>query len=297
MAIFQKAYQGYNGTLSNNLDRTLVIYRYAMADVFKSRVFVGFLFVCLLFPLFLICMLYVYHNLELLVQMDVVLSELAEIDGSLVAVIMQMPQNFLLFFLVLAIGPTMISPDLRNNAMPLILSRSISKTNYIFGKLLVLIVLGSLISWVPALPLFFVQSYLAGDGWMLENWNIPFASVITSLTWIISLSLLAFAISAFVKWKAVARIFFFGVIMITSILAEVIQEIFGGVGGHLINLSSALQLVMVSTYNADSALIAFSSDLPVPDLPIQVAVLQFLIFSAVCLILLTRRIRAFQVVS
>jgi ABC-2 type transport system permease protein len=297
MAIFQKAYQGYSGPLSSNIDRTLVIYRYAMADVFKSRAFVGFLFVCLLFPLFLICALYIYHNLELLVQMEVVLSELAEIDGSLVAIVMQMPQNFLLFFLILAIGPTMISPDLRNNAMPLILSRSITKTNYIGGKMLVLIVLGSLISWVPGLLLFFVQSFLAGDGWMLVNWHIPFASIITSLTWIISLTLLAFAISAFVKWKAMARIFFFSVIMITSILAQVIRELFGGVSGYLIDLNSALQLVMISTYNADSALIAFSSDVPVPDLPVQVALLQFLIFSAVCLILLTRRIRAFQVVS
>lgn len=297
MAIFQKAYQGYSGPLSSNIDRTLVIYRYAMADVFKSRAFVGFLFVCLLFPLSLICALYLYHNLELLVQMEVVLSELAEINGSLVAVVMQMPQNFLLFFLVLAIGPTMISPDLRNNAMPLILSRSITKANYIGGKMLVLIVLGSLISWVPGLLLFFVQSFLADDGWMLANWHIPFASFITSLVWIISLTLLAFAISAFVKWKAVARIFFFGVIMITSILAQVIQQTFGGIGGALIDLNSALQLVMISTYSADSALIAFSSDVPVPDLPVSVALLQFFVYSVVCLFLLNRRIRAFQVVS
>jgi ABC-type transport system involved in multi-copper enzyme maturation permease subunit len=296
MAIFQKAYQGYSGPLSTSLDRTLVIYRYAMADVFKSRAFVAYFFACLLLPLFLVCALYGYHNLELLLQMEVVLGELSEIDGDLVAVTVQLPQNFLLFFLVLAIGPAMISPDLRNNAMPLILSRSITKTNYIVGKMLVLIVLGSLISWVPALLLFFVQSFLAGDGWMVANWHIPFAAIITSLTWIISLTLLAFAISAFVKWKAIARIFFFGVLVLSSIMGEVIIEIFGGTAGNYINLSAALQVLTASTYDAKSGLLSLVSDINVPDIPVQVAITQFAVFCSVTLILLIRRIRAFQVV-
>lgn len=292
MAIFQKAYEGYAGQLTNNVDRTLVIFRYAMADIFQSRLFVAFFFATLLFPLSLVCTLYVYHNLDLLMQLEVVLSELAPINGSLVAAIMQLPQNTILFFLVLAVGPTMISPDLRNNAMPLILSRSISKTNYIAGKMMVLIVLGSLISWVPALIIFILQSFLADDGWLLENWHLPFAAIITSLSWIIVLSLLAFAISAFVKWKTVARIVFFSIIAISSIMGEVIQEIFGGMSGHLVNVNAALQVVVANTFDAKSDMV-----ITYPDMPLWIAVVQLLLISVVSLILLSRRIRAFQVVS
>ncbi len=50
MAIFQKAYQGYTGPLSPTLSRMLVIFRYALADVFRSRLFVAFFFVSLLLP-------------------------------------------------------------------------------------------------------------------------------------------------------------------------------------------------------------------------------------------------------
>ncbi|HJO11532.1 MAG: hypothetical protein QGG67_21565 [Gammaproteobacteria bacterium] len=292
MAIFQKAYQGYTGPLSPTLSRMLVIFRYALADVFRSRLFVAFFFVSLLLPLLLMCALYVYHNLELLLQFDVDLNGLTAIDGNVFAIAMQIPQNTLLFLMILAIGPTMISPDLRNNAMPLYLSRPINKASYVFGKLLVLIFLGSLISWVPGLLLIFLQAFLEGNGWLGENLQIPVASIVTSLTWIISLSLLAFAVSAFVKTKAVARIAFFGLILAASILGEVIEEVFGGVGGYIVNLYAALEVLMTALYNAESDLLGF-----VPKMPVGIAVAQFLIVSLVALIVLTRRIRAFQVVA
>ncbi len=168
MAIFQKAYQGYTGPLSPTLSRMLVIFRYALADVFRSRLFVAFFFVSLLLPLLLMCALYVYHNLELLLQFDVDLNGLTAIDGNVFAIAMQIPQNTLLFLMILAIGPTMISPDLRNNAMPLYLSRPINKASYVFGKLLVLIFLGSLISWVPGLLLIFLQAFLDVFGMAVE---------------------------------------------------------------------------------------------------------------------------------
>lgn len=292
MTIFQKAYQGYTGPLSPPLSRTLVIFRYALADVFQSRLFVAFFFISLLLPLLLMCALYVYHNLDLLLQFDVSLDELTTIDGNAFALAMQIPQNGLLFVMVLAIGPTMISPDLRNNAMPLYLSRPINKASYIFGKLLVLIFLGSLISWIPGLLLILLQAFLEGNGWFGNNLQIPLASIVTSLTWIVSLSLLAFAVSAWVKSKAVARMFFFGLILLGSILGEVIEEVFGGMGGYIVNLFAALEVLMTALYNADSELLGF-----VPQMPVEIAVLQFLIVSLLALFVLTRRIRAFQVVT
>lgn len=292
MAIFQKAYQGYTGPLSTTRSRSLVIFRYALADVFQSRLFVAFFFISLLLPLLLMCALYVYHNLDLLLQFDVSLDDLTTIDGNAFALAMQIPQNGLLFVMVLVIGPAMISPDLRNNAMPLYLSRPINKASYIFGKLLVLIFLGSLISWVPGLLLILLQAYLEGNGWLGNNLRIPMASVVTSLTWIVSLSLLAFAVSAWVKSKAVARMFFFGLILLGSILGGVIEELFGGVGGYVVDLGAGLQVFMAALYGADSDLLGF-----IPQMPVGIAVLQFLSISSLALLVLARRIRAFQVVT
>ncbi len=292
MTIFLKAYQGYSGPLSPPLERTLVIFRYALADVFQSRLFVTFFFISLLLPVALMCFLYVYHNLELLLQFEVTQDDMPVINGSFFALAMQIPQNGLLFLMVMVIGPTMISPDLRNNAMPLYLSRPINKASYIFGKLLVLIFLGSLISWVPGMLLILLQAFLAGDGWLGNNLHIPVAAIVTSLAWIVSLSLLAFAVSAFVKSKAVARMVFFGLIMLGSIFGDVIEEIFGGMGGYLVNMWAGHSVLMTALYKADSDLLGF-----VPKLDVEIAAMQLLVVSLVALVVLTRRIRAFQVVA
>ena len=293
MAIFLKAYRGYEGDLSSTFDRTLVIFRYALADVFQSRLFVGYFFVCLLLPVGLTCFLYVYHNIDLLMSFEVPLGELPTINGEFFAIAMQMPQNVLIFFLVVALGPTMISPDLRNNAMPLYLSRPISKGNYILGKLMVLPVLGSLISWIPALILFGLQSFLAGSEWMLENLQIPVAAIITSLSWIICLSLLAFTVSAFVKWKAVSRIAFFGILFFASLAGEIIEEIFSGAGGYLVNVFAGHQVMMAVLYDAsDNLILEFSETMTA-----EKAAMQLTVISVVALGVLYHRIRAYQAVA
>ena len=292
MAIFQKAYQGYTGQLTKPMDRTWVIFRYALADVFKFRLFAAFFAVCFLLPVILMCVIYVFYNLDLLVQMEVDIEELTEIDGSFFLLTMQYPQNFMLFVMIMAIGPVMISPDIRNNAMPLFLSRPVSKAGYIFGKLLVLLFLGSLISWVPAIPLFFWQGYLAGDGWLWDNLQLIVASVVTSLIWIVSLSLLSFAVSAWVEWKAVARLAFFGILFFGSVFGGVIIEIFGGWEGHMINVFGGIEVIMRELYQADSNMLDWLAEMQ-----IGYAFLQFFLLSAISLFVLTRRIRAFQVVS
>ncbi len=292
MAIFQKAYQGYAGELTAPLQRTLVIFRYALADVFQSRIFTAFFLLCFLPSLLLLCVIYTYYNLELLMQFEVPIEDFIAIDGTFFALFMQYPQMFLLFVMIMSIGPTMISPDLRNNAMPLYLSRPINKASYIFGKLLVLLFLGSLISWIPSLILIFLQAYLAGDGWLINNLHLLAATVVTSLSWIVSLSLLAFAISASVKWKAVARLFFFAFYLFGSILGEVIKAVFGGWGGGLVDISSAAEVLVLAMYDADASYMESSMEMP-----IWAAAFMFLAVSVLAALVLTRRIRAFQVVS
>ena len=292
MAIFQKAYKGYNGPITPLWERTFVIFRYALADVFRSRLFAGFFAICFLLPLALISGLYAYHNLVLLLQFQVDINDLDVIDGNAFAIMMQVPQLFLIFIMVMALGPAMISPDLRNNAMPLYLSRPINKASYIVGKLLVLVVLGSLISWIPAMLLVAIQGYLAGDGWLLENLHIPFAAFATSMVWIVCLSLIAFTISSFVQWKAVGRIAFFMVISMGSTVGEVFQDIFGGWGGQMLNVNAAMQTVLVELYQTESSQIGIRADMPLGP-----AMLALLLISAIAVIILSRRIRAYQVVS
>lgn len=289
MSIFLKTYRGHDVSMPPAWQSILVIFRYGLSDVIESRLFVAFFFISLLIPVGLICFLYVYHNIELLMMFEFSLDDLPLIDGTFFAFAMQIPQNFLLMVLAVAIGPAMISPDLRNNAMPLYLSRPISISDYVIGKLLVLVFLGSCMTWMPALLLIFLQAVLAGPGWLSTNSHLIFAAVLTSLLWSLVLSLMAFAVSAFVKWKAIARIFIFGIIFISSILGGVIEEISGGVSAYIVNLYAAQETIMINLYRADRELLGF-----IPLMSIEVAIAQFSIIMLLGLLFLVRQIKRCQ---
>src|SRR5258707_13066390 len=51
-------------------------------------------------------------------------------------------------------GPPLVSRDLRNNALPLYLCRPFTRTEDVLGKMSVLLILLSAITWIPQLLLF-----------------------------------------------------------------------------------------------------------------------------------------------
>ena len=78
-------------------------------------------------------------------------------------------QNGFAFFVTLLVGPPLVSRDLRNNALPLYLCRPFSRTEYVLGKMSVLLILLSAMTWVPQLLLFPFQSYLEGAQWFCRQ--------------------------------------------------------------------------------------------------------------------------------
>jgi len=109
----------------------------------------------------------------------------------------------------------------------------------------------------------------------------------------LAMSLIALTVSTFVKWKAVARIAFFGVFFIASIVGGIIEEIFGGIGGYLINVSASSQVLIATLYDAtDNAFLDF-----VDEMSVQLALGQMLAITGIAVTILYRKIRAYQVVS
>src|SRR5262249_43782923 len=100
-------------------------------------------------------------------------------------------QSMLALFLAAFIGPGQVSPDLSNNALSLYLARPFSRTEYVLGKMSVLLTLLSLMTWVPGLLLFGLQSYLEGWTWAQDNARFASAIFIGAWIWILILALLA----------------------------------------------------------------------------------------------------------
>src|SRR5206468_7313881 len=134
-------------------------------------------------------------------------------------------QTVLAFLLTVLIGPPLISRDLANNALPLYLCRPLSRGEYVIGKMSVLVIMISAMTWVPGELLFIFQSYLEGAGWAARNLWIAGAIFIFSWAWITLLALLSVTISAWVKWRLAASAALFGLFIISNAIGFMVNGV------------------------------------------------------------------------
>jgi ABC-2 type transport system permease protein len=290
MAVYERNYGRYQGELTPPWSRFLILPRYAAKDVFDSRLFVAFYALCFLLPFAGLLMIYLHHNLAALKFIQLPLDELqAElpINATFFRKGIEF-QSWLCFLMALFVGPALVAPDLRNNGLPLYLSRPFSRTEYVLGKMTVLVALMSLVTWIPGLLLFFFQGYLEGAGWLGNNLRIGAAIVAGSWAWILVVSLVVLAISAWVKWKPVARVSLLIVFLVLTGFAQALNMALDTWWGHLLSLSNAMNKLWFSLFgqDADERLTQ----------PVWAAWLTIILGCALALWLLSRRVRAYEVV-
>src|SRR5205085_5106386 len=78
-------------------------------------------------------------------------------------------QCYFAFLVTAATGARVLVNDLRDNALPLYLSRPLTRVEYALGKATALATLSSLVTWVPLLLLVGLQASLS-RGWLGANW-------------------------------------------------------------------------------------------------------------------------------
>lgn len=288
MAVFERTYHRYDGPLTTPLRRFLVVPRYALAAVMRSRAFVMFYLLCFLPPFAGLIAIYLRHNLSALKLLNVPLDRLREalpIDAHFFAAGLSL-QGFLAFVLAVVVAPALISPDLRNNGLALYLSRPFSRTEYVSGKLSVLALLISTITWIPGILLFLLQGYLEGAGWFVEQGRVLGALFAGSWVLIVSLSLLALAVSAWVKWKPVARIVLLILFFVMNGFGRVMELALGTWWSELLSMRVVIQTVWASLFDL----------VPPTGMPAGAAWTALVAGSLLCLGLLLRRVRAYEVV-
>src|SRR5918996_502731 len=237
MAVYEQTYKRYAGPLTPEWSRFLIIPRHAYRAVFNSKLFTAFFVICFIPLLVEAILIYLRHNIGALAIMSVDVREVVPVDASFFQTFVNIQGGFA-FFVALLVGPPLVSRDLRNNALPLYLCRPFSRTEYVMGKMSVILILLSAITWVPQILLFLFQSYLEGFAWFKANLWIAYAILIASLVWIILLALLTQTISALVKWRVVASAALLGLFFIPSVFGEFINVVFQTRWGNLISLGA-----------------------------------------------------------
>ena len=161
MAVYKRNYKPYEGRLTPDWSRFLVPSRYALETLFQSRLLIGFMVASYIVPIFAATVIYLHHNLSALTLLRINPDDLLPIDGDFFGAFLSF-QGALAFILTAYAGPGLVSPDLSNNALPLYLCRPINRTEYILGKMAVLFIPLSCITWVPGLAAVRNSGRLAG---------------------------------------------------------------------------------------------------------------------------------------
>ena len=143
-----------------------MIPRYAFEDLHRSRFLTIFFLASYIYPLICALIIYVQHNASALGLLGVQgANRLISINVVFFMSLLGW-QSMLALFLAAFIGPGQVSPDLANNALSLYLARPFSRVEYVLGKMSVLVILMSLMTWIPGLLLFGLEGYLEGWSWM-----------------------------------------------------------------------------------------------------------------------------------
>ena len=309
MAVYEHLYGAYEGEELSAWSRFLVIPRHALRDLFRSRLLTTIFILCFLYPLIAAILVYLRHNANAIAMLQIDVRELLPIDASFFLTFVEI-QGAFSFIVAVLIAPPLISRDLANNALPLYLCRPLSRTEYVLGKLTAVVLVLSLVTWVPGILVFFFQASLAGAGWLWANLWMIGAIFTGSMLWILLLSLIALAISALVKWRVVASGAMLGLFFVPSAFGAMINEIFLTRAGNLISVWAGMINIwsgLFGLFERQSGTVRGKVTTPVYDNvymniallepPLWASWLVIVLICAVCVWLLSRRVRAYEVIK
>ncbi len=287
MAVYKRSYHGYSGALTPEWSRFAIIPRYAYRRLFQSKIMTAFFVLCFVSPLVFLSLIYVANSFGSIAGLFGAKGARSPItiDGEFFLIYLGV-QSPLAFILASFVGPGLVSTDLSNRALTLYLARPFSRVEYVIGKMSVLLVLLSTITWIPGLILFGVQSALAGGGWLIHNLWVAWAIFAGFWIWILVIALTALALSAWVKWKIAAGALLLGVFFVGAGLGQAINAVLDVRWGRLINLSDVFAAVWSNLFRMPNG----------RDISPTSAWIMLALVCASCIWLLYRKLRAVEVV-
>jgi ABC-2 type transport system permease protein len=300
MAIHRRVYRTYPGPLTPAWSRFLVLPRHAFQALSGSRLVTALLLLCLAPALVAAVIIYLYDNPAARALVGLARGGMwgFAIDGRFFYWLLHF-QGSLALLLTAWVGPGLVAPDLVNGALPLYLSRPLSRAEYVLGRVATLFFLLSLITWIPDLLLFGLHASLGEPGWTGQHLRLALGIVGSAWVWIAVLALVVLAVSAWVKWRIVATGLFAGVFLMSHNFAASTNDVLRTSWGGLLSLYSVvttiwqdlLGVVVIGRHRG-----VRDTDPRTLPLPVGACWLALLVVGALCLWLLDRRLRGREVV-
>ena len=222
MAVHSHVFHPYGGPRTAPGRRWMVVARYALGEALSRKMTIALL-VLSAFPLLGgAVVIYLRHNLEAMKILNLQVAQLLPIDAKFFFWILT-AQCWLAFLLTASTGARVLVNDFRDNALPLYLSRPLTRVEYVLGKAAALATLTSLVTWVPSLLLIGLQASLAA-GWFATHWWLVPAVFLAAWSAIALFALVCLAVAAVLRRRAVAEAAFVAMFFVVPMIARIIDQ-------------------------------------------------------------------------
>jgi len=212
----------------------MVLSRYGFSTLFESRPFTAYIVLCMIPFLVGLAFIYLVNNASVQALLNLQREQYPTIGNTWFMRFLGV-EGWMGFVLAAWAVPGMISKDFANHGIQLYLSRPLSRAQYLLGKVSVIGALLSCTTWIPALILFAVQAQLKGHGWGWDNLWMAGSIVVSGLLGIAVLSLVALAISVWVRWRIAATALLMGIFFVLPGFGAVIGAVLRTRWGWLLN--------------------------------------------------------------
>lgn len=197
-------------------------------------------------------------------------------------------QEIFVFFVTVYIGAGLIANDRRANALQIYLAKPLTRAEYIFGKLAILMTFLLLVTWVPGIVLLVVQIAFAGNFTFLrENLFLFPAITLFSFIQVTMVAATMLALSSLSNSSRYVGILYAAVIFFT-------QAIYGVV--YAVTRSTAMSWISVSANLAQIGNVIFRLP-PKYDTPWIVSLLVVIALIVASGLVLERRVRGVEVIA
>jgi ABC-type transport system involved in multi-copper enzyme maturation permease subunit len=289
MAVYKRNYTAYTGALTPVGTRVLVLARYAFEEAWSSKITVGLFIFCLVPCIVSLLLIYLADNPLARALIGGHGRETLEIGATFFLKVLQ-TQSWLALIMASWIAPRLITFDLADNALPILLSHPISRFGYVFGKFIALFGSLSLITWIPCLLLFAYQGYSSSQPWAMSNLQIATGLLAGSVIWITFLSVLGLALSSWVKWRVVATGVIFAAVFVPAGVGAIVSAVLRTKWGLLLNVPVMMSNLWQRLLGAPVS-ISERFSVPTPAIAVMLS-----LACLVCFGMLNKRIRAREVV-
>jgi ABC-2 type transport system permease protein len=196
-------------------------------------------------------------------------------------------QQIFVFFITVSVGAGLIANDRRANALQIYLSKPLSRWEYVFGKLAILMAFLLLVTWVPAIALLIVQILFAGNfSFFRANLYLFPAITLFSFIEVIMVAASMLALSSLSNSSRYVSILYAALIFFTPALFGVLRVVTGSSAMSLMSFPANLRQVGNAIFR-----------LPLPyDTPWGLSLLMIVGLIAGSGLILERRVRGVEVV-